>query len=344
MTQSSPVKVSIVIKALNEERNIARAVASALKAVEQFDGEVILADSVSSDRTVEIARAYPITIVQLQNAGERRCGIGPQLGYQHAKGDYVYILDGDMELYPDFIAQAVQAMEQNPKLGGVAGIVEEQSQGSFQFRGRQRRNEEGKAGAVRWLDMGGLYRRAALEQIGYFSNRNLHAFEEQELGLRLSSAGWTLQRLGVSGVKHYGHTDDTFRLLGRRWRSRYLDGPGEMLRASLGTPYFMTVAMKQKHLLFSLGLWLWLLIGLFNASTAPAWLLSWGVTVAAVTALRAARGLGVRDAILGMVVWMVSALALVRGFFTPQIDPRKPIASVVIATSASAGSALKQEQ
>lgn len=333
MTQSSPVKVSIVIKALNEEHNIARAVESALKAVEGFDGEVILADSVSSDRTVEIARAYPITIVQLQNAAERRCGIGPQLGYQYAKGDYVYILDGDMELYPDFIAQAVQAMAQDPKLGGVAGIVEEQSQGSFQFRGRQRRNEEGKAGAVRWLDMGGLYRRAALEQIGYFSNRNLHAFEEQELGLRLTAAGWTLRRLGISGVKHYGHADDTFRLLGRRWRSRYLDGPGEMLRASLGTPYFMTVAIKQKHLLFSLVLWLWLLIGL--SSVNATWLLSWGVAVAAVTGLRAARGLGMRDAVLGMVVWMVSAVALVRGFFTPQIDPRKPIASVVVSTSAS---------
>lgn len=106
-----------------------------------------------------------------------------------------------------------------------------------------------------------------------------------------------------------------------------------MLRASLGTPYFMTVAIKQKHLLFSLVLWLWLLIGL--SSVNATWLLSWGVAVAAVTGLRAARGLGMRDAVLGMVVWMVSAVALVRGFFTPQIDPRKPIASVVVSTSAS---------
>lgn len=336
MIEFKHIKVSIVIKALNEERHIARAVASGLKALESCNGELILADSVSSDRTVEIARVYPITIVQLQNAADRRCGVGPQLGYQYAKGDYVYILDGDMELYPDFITQALHVMENDPKLGGVAGIVDEQSKDSFQFRGRQRRNDEGKAGMVRWLDMGGLYRRAALEEVGYFSNRNLHSFEEQELGLRLSTAGWTLQRLGVPSVKHYGHTDDTFRLLGRRWRSRYLDGSGEMLRASFGTPYFMTVVMRQKHLLFSLVLWAWLLIALLRIKEAPVFL-SWILIVGAVIGLRALRGLGVRDAMLGMLVWLVSAIALVRGLLTPQIDPRRVIASMVLSTPGNEG-------
>lgn len=336
MTESSRIKVSVVIKALNEERHIARAITSALQAIEPVGGEVILADSLSMDRTVEIARTFPITIVQLEFAAERRCGIGPQLGYQHARGDYIYILDGDMELYPHFLAQAVHAMEHIPQLGGVAGIVEEQSQGSFQFRGRQRRNEEGKAGVVHWLDMGGLYRRTALEQVAYFSNRNLHAYEEQELGLRLSTAGWLLQRMDVPSVKHFGHTDDTFRLLGRRWRSRYLDGPGEMLRASFGTPYFMTVVRRQKHLLFALGLWAWLIVGLLSIMHAP-WVLGiWCLVMVTVTILRALRGLGMRDAVLGMGVWLVSALALLRGLMTPQINPRQPIASVVVSTPADA--------
>ena len=44
--------VSIIIKALNEERYIATAIESALIALAGLDGEVILADSGSSDRTI----------------------------------------------------------------------------------------------------------------------------------------------------------------------------------------------------------------------------------------------------------------------------------------------------
>jgi glycosyltransferase involved in cell wall biosynthesis len=69
--------VSVIIKALNEERNIARAIESALAALNKVDGEIILADGGSSDRTVEIASRYPITIVQLTNASDRSCGSGP---------------------------------------------------------------------------------------------------------------------------------------------------------------------------------------------------------------------------------------------------------------------------
>ena len=160
------MKVSVIIKALNEEQRIAAAVQSALDAVAETGGEVILADSVSSDNTIAIASEFPITIVQLKNPREKRCGIGPQLGYQVAKGEYIYILDGDMELDPQFLATAVALFEQEPQLGGVAGIVEETSEASYQFRGRTRRQSGGEAGDAGHLEMGGLYRRAAIEQVG----------------------------------------------------------------------------------------------------------------------------------------------------------------------------------
>ena len=107
-------KVSIVIKTLNEESNIRRAIESSLAAIVDCDGEVIIADSVSTDQTIEIAKQFPILIVQLENAAERSCGIGPQLGFQHCSGDYVYILDGDMELDPAFLGVAIAAMEADP--------------------------------------------------------------------------------------------------------------------------------------------------------------------------------------------------------------------------------------
>ena len=56
-TAAPRCRVSVIIKALNEERRIEATVESALRAVATVGGEVILADSCSSDRTVELASA-----------------------------------------------------------------------------------------------------------------------------------------------------------------------------------------------------------------------------------------------------------------------------------------------
>ena len=256
MPLTRPLRVSVVIKALNEERHIRASIESALVAVARVGGEVILADSGSSDRTVDIAREYPVTIVQLKHPAERRCGVGPQLGYQTARGEFVYILDGDMELDVGFLPEALAAMEGDSRLAGIAGLVDEQSEASYQFRGRKRRAHERKVRVCEWLDMGGLYRVEALREVGYFSNRNLHAYEEMELGLRLCAAGWTLRRLSTRGVLHHGREEGNWPLLVRRWRSRYLDGAGELIRASAGRPYFYRAIQTQQHLVAALLLWI----------------------------------------------------------------------------------------
>src|SRR4249920_3766601 len=97
LTRPQPT-VSIIIKALNEERHIASAIESALAALHGIDGEVILADGGSSDRTIEIARRYPITIVQLTDAADLSRGSGAQLGFQYSSGRYLLLMDGDMQL------------------------------------------------------------------------------------------------------------------------------------------------------------------------------------------------------------------------------------------------------
>ena len=325
------MRVSIIVKALNEERHIEASLRSALGAAAAVGGEVILADSGSTDRTVEIARRLPVTVLQLSNPAERRCGVGPQLGYQVARGEYVYVLDGDMELDRDFLPAALAALEADRRLAGVAGIVEEESEASYQFRGRKRRAAERKVRACEWLDMGGLYRVAALREVGYLSNRNLHAYEEMDLGLRLSSIGWGLQRLPIRGVLHHGRPEGNWALLARRWRSRYLDGAGELLRAARGKPYFGRAVRSQLHLFVALALWIGLLAGIV-AWPFTHWPLGLSLGVmATLIAVRASRTGSLSDAVFGQVVWQVTALAMVRGYFTPQRNPRSGIDFRVLA-------------
>lgn len=330
MSQNSSVTVSVIIKALNEEDRIEAAIRSALEAARAVGGEVILADSLSTDRTIEIAQRYPIVITQLNNPAERRCGAGPQLGYQIARGEFVYILDGDMELDSAFLPAALSAMREDSQLAGVAGLVEEQSEASYQFRGRKRRRREKQPGDALWLDMGGLYRATALSEAGYFSDRNLHCFEEMELGLRLGQAGWKLQRLAVPAVLHHGYDEGNWQLLWRRWQSRYLDGAGEVLRAASRRPFLPKVLMALKHLFAGLALWVMLVAALFLLPVSGWFLFAWIILLLALVVVRAWRIGSFVDACFGQVVWQVTALAMVRGYFANRTDPHSPLGATLI--------------
>ena len=232
-----PCQVSIIIKALNEEECIAVALESALRVVNVVGGEVILADSCSTDRTVEIARGYPVRIVQLAHPDERCCGVGPQLGYQLARGEFLYLVDGDMQLIDGFLEQALSFMRSHPDIAGVGGRVLEMNISSPEYQARNDQWLRIKAGPTSRLDGGGLYRRSAIEAVGYFSDRNLHSYEEFDLAARLYSIGWGLWRLPADAARHYAHELPPYQLLLRRWRNRYNWGIGELLRASASGPH-----------------------------------------------------------------------------------------------------------
>jgi GT2 family glycosyltransferase len=155
---------------------------------------------------VALAALYPVRVVQLVHPEERCCGAGPQLGYQHSRGEYVYILDGDMQMLPGFLPQALDFLASNPDVGGVGGRLVELNRSSLEYRERALRNPAHLSpGEVDRLDGGGLYRRFAIEEAGYLSDRNLHAYEEFDLAVRLRSLGWKLKRIPMDAVTHRGH-------------------------------------------------------------------------------------------------------------------------------------------
>ena len=229
--------MSVIIKALNEEKNICAAIESSLAAVAEVGGEVVLADSHSTDRTVELASLYPVRVVQLVNPHERCCGVGPQLGYQHSRGEYVYLLDGDMRMMPGFLPHALTFLAQHPEAAGVGGRVVELNTESMEYRERALRAAPPESGEVDRLDGGGLYRRRAIDEGGYLSNRNLHSYEEFDLAVRLRSLGWKLWRIPADAVTHYGHDVPPYELLLRRWRDRYVFGLGELVRGLPASPH-----------------------------------------------------------------------------------------------------------
>jgi glycosyltransferase involved in cell wall biosynthesis len=312
--------VSIVIKALNEERNIERALRSALIAIDVLGGagEVILADSLSSDRTIEIAATFPVRIVQLEDAKDRCCGVGAELGMRVAAGQYVYVLDADMEIDCSFLPSALAALEADPKLAGVAGVVEEMCVSNYAFKGRAGRVSSVNASTnLIYLDGGALYRRLAIEEVGYLTNRNLHANEELELGIRLVHAGWRLQRLNILAARHYGHTDTSYSLLVRRWRSRYAWGHGEILRQTWNHQYFWLVVRHLRVLrVTAFSFLVWLFIGFLTWFLGPVSALASGLILwLGVIIVMAIRKHSLGAAVYAFVSWHFNLAAIIAGWF-----------------------------
>ncbi|MDJ0616293.1 MAG: glycosyltransferase family 2 protein [Calothrix sp. MO_192.B10] len=98
---------SIYILTYNEEIDIAGCIESAM-----LSDDIIVVDSCSSDRTVEIASTYPVRVVQhpFESHGKQRTWMLESIT---PKYEWVYILEADERMTPELFAECQQAM-QNP--------------------------------------------------------------------------------------------------------------------------------------------------------------------------------------------------------------------------------------
>ncbi|MCW5316699.1 glycosyltransferase [Nostoc sp. KVJ3] len=98
---------SIYILTYNEELDIAACIESAM-----LSDDIIVVDSCSSDRTVEIASRYPIRVVQhaFESHGRQRTWMLESIPPKH---EWVYILEADERMTPELFAECEKA-SQNP--------------------------------------------------------------------------------------------------------------------------------------------------------------------------------------------------------------------------------------
>lgn len=94
--------ISVIVTTFNEEANIKRC----LDNLRGFD-EIIVVDSFSGDRTLEIARGFPATICQrpYRSAAEQK-----NWALDRARNDWVLILDAD-EKAPDALIREIETLD-----------------------------------------------------------------------------------------------------------------------------------------------------------------------------------------------------------------------------------------
>lgn len=325
--------LSIAIKCFNEESKIAAAIESALAAGREtrLPFEVVVADSCSTDRTVEVARRYPVRVVQLAHALDRGCGAGTELAYAHSRGDLVFLMDGDMRLISGFLSAAVAHLQSHPNLAGVAGMLDDERVRNAVDRLRRNNRPSATPGAVMHLAGGGLYRRQAIETAGgYAADRNLKGYEEAELGMRLSAGGWMMERLPIPGISHVGHDLGTLALLARHWRSGRAQAAGMLLRGAIGKPWRGAAFRLLLHPLVMLAWWLlawpisWLLL-------PWPWPLALGAAVPPLLVISTwSRKHDLEHALVSVLHWHYGAAAIIVGWCEPRTEPRHVLSSELL--------------
>jgi glycosyltransferase involved in cell wall biosynthesis len=108
------MNISVVIITLNEERRLPDALAS----VRPVADEIVVVDSLSQDKTVEVARAFGAAVYsqKFESYSAQK-----NLANRKANGDWILSLDADERLSPELQA-AILALKSGPEptLGGYA--------------------------------------------------------------------------------------------------------------------------------------------------------------------------------------------------------------------------------
>ncbi len=111
--------LSIVIRACNEEKHIAK-LFEGISQQSLKETEIVLVDSGSTDRTLEIASRYPVKVVQIQPE-EFTFGYSLNRGISVSGGDLIVIASAHIyPVYPDWL-QSLVAPFTDPQVGLTYG-------------------------------------------------------------------------------------------------------------------------------------------------------------------------------------------------------------------------------
>lgn len=143
--------------------------------------EIIVVDNFSTDATQEIAKKYSDKVFE---KGPER---SPQrnFGVSQAQGEYVAIIDSDMELSKDVVSSCVEKMKENQAILGL--VIPEESFGQG-FWAQCKKLERSFYVGVSWMEAARFFKKSIFEQLGGY-NESMVSGEDWDLSQRVEAVG-----------------------------------------------------------------------------------------------------------------------------------------------------------
>lgn len=116
---TAKLSISIVIPVFNEEQQI-KGCLDFISVQSVSPTEVIIVDNNCTDKTIEIALAYPFVRVIVESRQGR--GFARTAGFNSVKSDIIGRIDADSRINFDWVETAVQCFEKDEQLMGLTGI------------------------------------------------------------------------------------------------------------------------------------------------------------------------------------------------------------------------------
>lgn len=120
------MKLSLVVPCYNEEENIAAFQEAVITAFTGcgYDYEIVFIDDGSGDHTLpELRKLYdaqkcPVTVVSFSRNFGKEAGL--YAGLEHAKGEYISLIDADLQQRPELVREMVEILDTQPEYDIVA--------------------------------------------------------------------------------------------------------------------------------------------------------------------------------------------------------------------------------
>jgi len=201
----------------NEGERLLRCLKSLLSQLED-SSRVVYVDSGSTDGSVAAARALGVSVVELDMAVPFTMARGRNAGFQylieHAPDlAFVQFLDGDCELLPGWIAQALPLLQADPQRAIVCGRRRERFPQASVYNQLADMEWNTPVGEAKACGGDSLARVAAIREVGGF-NPTLICGEEPEMCIRLRARGWTIYRADADMTLH----DAAMTRFGQWWK------------------------------------------------------------------------------------------------------------------------------
>jgi len=116
-------RVSVVLVTLNEAKNIERCLESV-----RWADEIVVVDSFSTDRTVELARRYTAHVYQHEYPGTSK---QVERGIGYATGEWIFVIDADEEISPELACEVREVLMDSRGYAGFEFIRKPEAFGKW---------------------------------------------------------------------------------------------------------------------------------------------------------------------------------------------------------------------